>query len=70
MESIAALSLAANVIQIVDFAQKILSAGRQIHRAGSTLQNAEVEVVLLGSALAVELVTGWVKFANESRDGL
>jgi hypothetical protein len=46
MEAIAALSLAANVFQVVDFAHKLLSTGQQIYQAGSTVQNAELEVVV------------------------
>jgi hypothetical protein len=46
MEAVAGLSLAANVLQVVDFASKLLSTGQQIYQAGSTVQNFELEVVV------------------------
>jgi hypothetical protein len=46
MEAIAGLSLAANILQIVDFTAKVLSTGNQIRQSGSTVQNAELERVV------------------------
>jgi L-asparaginase/Glu-tRNA(Gln) amidotransferase subunit D len=46
MEGIAAFGLAANVLQVVDFAQRLLSAGRQIYQAGSTVEHDELQVAV------------------------
>jgi hypothetical protein len=43
MEVIVAFGLAANVLQVVEYAHKLLSAGRQIHQDGSTVGNDELE---------------------------
>jgi hypothetical protein len=45
MEAIAELSLAANILQVVELSAKLLSKGREIQRAGSTIQNSELEAV-------------------------
>jgi hypothetical protein len=45
MEAIAGLSLAANILQVIDFTVNVLLAGQQIHKTGSTAQNAELELV-------------------------
>jgi hypothetical protein len=45
MEAIAGLSLAANILQVIDFTANVLLAGHQIHKSGSTAQNAELELV-------------------------
>ncbi|KAF2873771.1 hypothetical protein BDV95DRAFT_353084 [Massariosphaeria phaeospora] len=45
MEPLAAFGLAANILQVVDFSAKLLSAGHQIYQAGSTVQNAELALV-------------------------
>jgi hypothetical protein len=42
MEAIAGLSLAANILQIVNFTAKVLSTGNQIRLSGSTEQNSEL----------------------------
>ncbi|KAF2679691.1 hypothetical protein K458DRAFT_313435, partial [Lentithecium fluviatile CBS 122367] len=41
----AAFGLAANTLQVVDFTAKLLSAGQQIFKDGSTVQSAELELV-------------------------
>jgi hypothetical protein len=46
MEAVAGLSLAANIFQVVDFAGKILNTGQQVYQAGSTVENAELEVIV------------------------
>jgi hypothetical protein len=45
MEAIAGLSLAANILQVVDLTAKLLSKGREIQQAGSTIQNFEIETI-------------------------
>jgi hypothetical protein len=45
MEAIAGLSLAANIFQVIDFTANVLLAGHQIHKTGTTTQNAELELV-------------------------
>jgi hypothetical protein len=46
MEGIAAFGLAANILQMVEMANKLLSTGQEIYQAGTTVQNSELEVVL------------------------
>jgi hypothetical protein len=46
MEGIAAFGLAANILQVVELAYKLLSSGQEVYQAGTTLQNAELEVAL------------------------
>ena len=55
MEGVAALSLAANVIQVVSFSHRILSAARETYKNGFLRDNAALE------QLAEDL-----KSANES----
>lgn len=45
MEAIAGLSLAATILQLVDFTAKLLSTGHEIQQAGSTIQNSELETI-------------------------
>jgi hypothetical protein len=45
MEAIAGLSLAANILQVVDFTTKVLLNGHQIYKTGSVVQNRELELV-------------------------
>ena len=42
MEAIAALSLACNVIQVVDFGIKVASKSRELYRDGSTSENEDL----------------------------
>jgi hypothetical protein len=46
MEAVAAFGLAASILQVVDFASKILTTGHQIYQAGATVHNAELELVV------------------------
>ncbi|KAI4921490.1 hypothetical protein J4E85_008835 [Alternaria conjuncta] len=46
MEAIAGLSLAANILQVIDFTSKVLSTGNQIRQSGSTVQNLDLERVV------------------------
>jgi hypothetical protein len=61
MEAIAGLSLAANILQIVDFTAKVLSTGNQIRLSGSTVQNSELEVVVLDFTALHERITSWAR---------
>jgi hypothetical protein len=45
MEAIAGLSLAANILQVIDFTASVLRTGNQIYNTGSTAQNRELELV-------------------------
>ena len=46
MSGLEALGLAANIFQVLSFATNLLSDGRQIYQAGSTVQNAELEMTV------------------------
>ena len=61
MEAIAGLSLAANILQIVDFTAKVLSTGNQIRQAGSTIQNAELDLVVRDFTALNERLKSWVR---------
>jgi hypothetical protein len=45
MEAAAAFGLAANILQVVELAYKLLSTGHEIYQAGTTVQNSELEVL-------------------------
>jgi hypothetical protein len=45
MEGLAALSLAANVFQVVDFSTSLLSKSREIYGSGSTKNHADLAVI-------------------------
>ncbi|PSN68727.1 hypothetical protein BS50DRAFT_520818 [Corynespora cassiicola Philippines] len=45
MEAAASLGLAANVLQLVELGAKLLSTGNEIYQAGSTVENAELEII-------------------------
>jgi hypothetical protein len=45
MEAVAGLSLAANILQIMDFTATVLSTGNQIRLSGSTVENSELDLV-------------------------
>jgi hypothetical protein len=57
MEAVAAFGLAANILQVVDFAQKLLSTSRQIYQAGSTVQSNELEIVAKDFAILNKRLT-------------
>ncbi|KAH6878729.1 hypothetical protein BKA58DRAFT_452914 [Alternaria rosae] len=61
MEAIAGLSLAANIVQLIDFTAKILSTGNQIRQSGSTVQNAELERVVEDFTALKERMTLWAR---------
>lgn len=46
MESIEALSLAVNVLQVVDCAGKLLSTGYEIYQAGTTVELSELDILI------------------------
>jgi hypothetical protein len=61
MEAVAAFGLAANILQVVEFAYKILSTGDQIYQAGSTLQNSELEVAVRDFTVLNSRLKSWVR---------
>lgn len=61
MEAIAGLSLAANILQVVDFTAKILSTGNQIRLSGSTVENSELDLVVRDLKALSECTTSWAR---------
>lgn len=61
MEAAAAFSLAANILQFVGLVSKLLSAGHQAHQAGTTLQNAELEIAVKHFALLNNRLKAWAR---------
>jgi hypothetical protein len=61
MEAIAGLSLAANILQVVDFTTKVLSTANEFRKAGSTVQNYELEVVVHDLAALNERTKSWAR---------
>lgn len=47
LEGLAALGLAANIIQVIDFSTKLLSSARQINASGSTVRNSDLELIAI-----------------------
>ena len=45
MDPLSALSLAANVLQFVEFTTKILAVGHEIYQSGTSSANANLELV-------------------------
>ncbi|KAI4631838.1 uncharacterized protein J4E87_002544 [Alternaria ethzedia] len=61
MEAIAGLSLAANILQVIDFTAKVLSTGNQLRQSGSTVQNSELERVVEDFTALNERITSWAR---------
>jgi hypothetical protein len=61
MEAIAGLSLAATILQIVDFTAKVLSTGNQIRLSGSTVENYELELVVRDFTTLNERIASWTR---------
>ena len=61
MEAIAGLSLAANILQVVELSAKLLSKGREIQQAGSTIQNSELEAVTTDFAALSGKLKSWAR---------
>lgn len=70
MEAIAGLSLAANILQIVDFTAKVVSTGNEICRSGSTVQNSEFGLVARDLTALNERITSWSRPNPTSSDPL
>ena len=47
MEALAGVSLAANVIQFIDFSYTLVSRGKRIHRNGSPSEHGDLEKVTI-----------------------
>ena len=45
LDPLSALGLASNVIQLVDFASRLVKKGTEIHLRGETVDNARLEAV-------------------------
>ncbi|KAB2099581.1 hypothetical protein AG0111_0g12197 [Alternaria gaisen] len=61
MEAIAGLSLAANILQVVDFTMKVLSTANEFRKAGSTVQNHELELVVNDLTALNERTKSWAR---------
>lgn len=61
MESLAALGLAANILQVVDFTANLLSTGKEIYQRGSTVQNSELEVVVKDLTSLNDPLKSWAR---------
>lgn len=61
MEAIAGLSLAANILQVVDFSAKLLTKGREIKQAGSTIQESELKTIAADFAALNNELRSWAR---------
>lgn len=61
MEAITGLSLAANILQIVELAAKLLSKGREIQQAGSIIQNSEIETITTDFTTLSAKLRSWAR---------
>ncbi|KAH7091669.1 hypothetical protein FB567DRAFT_279507 [Paraphoma chrysanthemicola] len=61
MEPIAALSLAANILQIIDFAASLVSTSQQIYEAGSSVKVREVELSVRDFNDLNKTLKSWVR---------
>jgi hypothetical protein len=61
MEAIAGLSLAANILQVIDFTTKVLSTTNEFREAGSTVQYNELEVVVQDLTALNERTKSWAR---------
>ena len=61
MEAIAGLSLAANILQVVDFTAKLLSKGREIQQAGSTIRDSEIKTIATDFAALSGTLRSWAR---------
>lgn len=68
MEAVAGLSLAANILQVIDFSAKVLSTGREIQQAGSTIQNSELETIATDLAGLSRELKSWARPAPAKSD--
>lgn len=70
MEAAAAFSLAANILQIVELSQKLLSANSQIYQVGTSLQNSELEIVVKDFSLLNRRLQSWARPTQGAVDRL
>ena len=61
MEAIAGLSLAANILQVVDSTKKVLSSVNQIRQSGSTVQISDIELLVADFTALNERITSWAR---------
>ncbi len=45
MEALAGVSLAANVLQFIDFTTRLVSTGVEIHKLGASSENGDLETI-------------------------
>jgi hypothetical protein len=68
MDPITAVSLAANVFQFIDFAGRLFSLGKEIHQAGASKRNLDLEVIVDDiTALSLKLKDDTSPFARSTR---
>ena len=60
MEALAGFGLAANILQVIDFSSRLLSAGHQIYQKGSTIQNAELKIAISDFKAQNNQLKSWV----------
>ena len=61
MEALAGLGVAANILQVIDFSSRLLSAGHQIYQKGSSIQNEELELVITDFIAQNDQLTSWAR---------
>ncbi len=61
MEGIAALSMACNVLQIIDYSQKVIKTCREIHERGSTQEHQAISENVAHLVLASKTVQDELK---------
>lgn len=70
MEGVAALSLAANILQIIDLARKLLSTGSEIYQAGTTVENGELEILTKDLSLLNSRLRSWARPSPDTQGPL
>lgn len=61
MEPLAGLGLAANILQVIDFSLRLLSAGHQIYQKGSSIQNKELEIAIRDFKAQNDQLKSWAR---------
>lgn len=68
MEALAGLSLSANILQVVHFTTDLLTNGHNIYQAGSTVQNAELQMVVQDLTVLNNRLKTWAR-SDPATDG-
>ena len=61
MEALAGFGLAANILQVIDFSSRLLSAGHQIYQKGSSIQNKELEIAISDFKSQNDQLKSWAR---------